>query len=188
MNKTDLVKDSYKKYQGSTFHMAREDREAYEQYKSLNPGQDLLGKWDEEILEDLFAKLWKDETKVWYIHSSIIRILNRRYVDLNYWVSRLLDEMEKMTELDKKNKIIIIETMSGHNSKEDQGGVHLICLYTDLEERMVKVMNELKSFYCDDYDNLNEMGWNNIVDRHLCAVNDYVRAYKKFGKLKLSTL
>ena len=49
-------------------------------------------------------------------------------------------------------------------------------------------MNELKSFYCDDYDNLNEIGWNNIVDRHLCAVNDYVRAYKKFGKLKLSTL
>ncbi len=59
MNKTDLVKASYIKYQGSTFYMAREDRRAYEQYKSLNPGQDLLGNWDEEILEDLFAKLWK---------------------------------------------------------------------------------------------------------------------------------
>ncbi|MCR4558260.1 MAG: hypothetical protein K5779_10620 [Saccharofermentans sp.] len=40
----------------------------------------------------------------------------------------------------------------------------------------------------DDYDNLNEIGWNNIIDRHLCAVNDYVRVYKKYGKLNLSTL
>ena len=188
MNKTDLVKESYLKYQGSTFHMAREDRKAYEQYLALNPGKDLLGKWDEEILAVLFEKLWDDETVVWSIHKSIIMVLNRRNVDLNYWVSRLLDEMEKMTELDKQNKIIILETMSGHNSKEDQGGVHLICLYTDLEARMVAVINELKNFYCDDYDNLNEIGWNNIVDRHLCAVNDYVRAYKKYGKLKLSTL
>ena len=188
MNNTDLVKESYIRFQGSTFHMAREDREAYERYLQMNPGEDLLCKWDEEILEGLFAVLWEDEKTVWCRHNQIITVLNRRRVDLNYWVSRLLDEMEKMTELDKKNKIIILETMSGHNSREDQGGVNLICLYTDLEERMVKVMNELKNFYCDDYDNLNTIGWNNIIDRHLCAVNDYVRAYKKYGKLNLSTL
>ena len=188
MNNTDLVKESYIRFQGSTFHMAREDRPAYERYMALNPAKDLLDKWDEEILEGIFAKLWEDEDTVWCKHNSIIRVLNRRNVDLNYWVSRLLDEMEKMTELDKRNKIIIIETMSGHNSKEDEGGVHLICLYTDLEARMVAVMNELKDFYCDDYDNLKQIGWNNIIDCHLCAVNDYVRAYKKYGKLNLSTL
>lgn len=188
MNNADPVKESYVRFQGSTFHMAREDRAAYERYLQQNPGEDLLGKWDEEILEGLFAALREDEENVWLRHNQIITVLNRRRVDLNYWVSRLLDEMEKMTELDKKNKIIILETMSGHNSREDQGGVHLICLYTDLEERMVKVMNELKNFYCDDYDNLNTIGWNNIIDRHLCAVNDYVRAYKKYGKLNLSTL
>lgn len=188
MNNTDFVKESYIRFQGSTFNMAREDRVAYERYKLLNPGEDLLGRWDEEILEGLFEKLWEDENVVWSRHNSIIMVLNRRRVDLNYWVSRLLDEMEKMTELNKKNKIIILETMSGHNSREDKGGVHLICLYTDLEARMVTVMNELKNFYCDDYDNRKEMGWNNIIDRHLCAVNDYVRAYKKYGKLNLSTL
>ena len=37
MNKTDLVKESYIRFQGSTFHMAREDRGAYERYKALNP-------------------------------------------------------------------------------------------------------------------------------------------------------
>ena len=184
----DPVKESYIRFQGSTFHLAREDSAVYERYKAMNPGEDLLRKWDEEILEGLFEKLWEDEDIVWNKHNSIIKVLNRRHVDLNYWVSHLLDEMEKMTELDKRNKIIIIETMSGHNSKEDEGGVHLICLYTDLEARMVKVMNELKNFFCDDYDNLNEIGWNNIIDRHLCAVNDYVRVYKKYGKLNLSTL
>ena len=116
MNNTDFVKESYIRFQGSTFNMAREDRVAYERYKLLNPGEDLLGRWDEEILEGLFEKLWEDENVVWSRHNSIIMVLNRRRVDLNYWVSRLLDEMEKMTELNKKNKIIILETMSGHNS------------------------------------------------------------------------
>ena len=188
MNKIDSVKESYIRFQGSTFHMAREDHAAYKRFTALNPGNDLLGKWDQEILENMFSNLWSNPDYVWSVHSSIIRVLNRRHVDLDYWVSRLLDEMEKMVELDKKNKIIIIETMSGHNSKEEQGGVHLICTYTGLESRMVSVMNELKSFYCDDYDNLDQIGWNNIIDRHLSAVNDYVRAYKKYGKLKLSTL
>ena len=154
------IKESYKEnpekwllYEEEIFYVKNpdeltgEDREAYERYMQLNPGKDLLGKWDEEILEGLFAVFWEDEKTVWCRHNQIITVLNRRRVDLNYWVSRLLDEMEKMTELDKKNKIIIIETMSGHNSREDEGGVHLICLYTDLEERMVAVMNELKNFY-----------------------------------------
>lgn len=53
----DPVKESYIRFQGSTFHMASEDSAAYERY---------------------------------------------------------------MTGLDKRNKIIIIETMSGRNSKEDE--------------------------------------------------------------------
>ena len=49
----DPVKESYIRFQGSTFHMAREDSAAYERYKAMNPGEDLLRKWDEEILEGL---------------------------------------------------------------------------------------------------------------------------------------
>lgn len=52
---------------------------------AMNPGEDLLRKWNEEILEGLFEKLWEDEDIVWNKHNSIIKVLNRRHVDLNYW-------------------------------------------------------------------------------------------------------
>lgn len=71
----DPVKESYIRFQGSTFHMAREDSAAYERYKAMNPGEDLLHKWDEEILEGLFEKRWEDEDIVWTNTIQLSRFL-----------------------------------------------------------------------------------------------------------------
>ena len=188
MNNFDRLKASYIGFKGSAFHMAREDEEAYKLYKALSPDDALLSEWDREIVEDLFSKLWEDPDHVWTRHSQIVEFLDRRHVDLDHYVSRLLDEMDKMDELDKKSKIIIIETMSGHNSKPENGGVHLICSFTQHEARMVEVMNKLKKFYCDEFDDLKQRGWDDMNGRFLRAVADYVSAYRRYGKLKLSTL
>ena len=168
----DLINQSYFDCQGEILHMARENSEVYELYKRLDP--------DKELLESLFAKLWEDPAFVWGRHSQIVIVLNRGRVDTNYWVSRLLDEMEKMDELDKRSKIIIIETMSGRNRREDEGGVHLIGTHTDLGSRMITVMDRLTDFYCDESDNLNKIGWDNIVNRYLVAVNSYEKACRKY--------
>ncbi|MBP5604698.1 MAG: hypothetical protein J6X60_04040 [Ruminiclostridium sp.] len=178
----DLIKKTYFECQGSAFIMAREYSDVYKQYKLLEPDNELLGKWDSELLEYLFAKLWEDPDFVWGRHSQIIKVLNRGHADVNRWVSRLLDEMEKMDSLDKKSKIIIIENMSGRNSSEDEGGVHLICAHTELEPRMITVMNKLTDFSCDESDNINTRGWNNIVNRYLKAAGSYEKACKKYGK------
>lgn len=179
----ELVKTAYFDCQGSTFHMAREYREAYEQYKLLK-SEELLCEWDKELLGSLFSELWVDPNFVWGRHSQIIEVLNRGRVDIGFWVSRLLDEMEKMDVLDKKSKIIIIETMSGRNSREDEGGVHLICTHTDLEPRMIEVMKKLMNFRCDYSDNLNQRGWDNILNRYLLATGSYEKACRRFGKAK----
>ena len=63
MANTEFVKSAYFDCQGSIFHMSRDYREAYEQYKLLNPGEDLLREWDSELLEMLFAKLWEKTEK-----------------------------------------------------------------------------------------------------------------------------
>lgn len=178
----EQIKAAYFDCQGSIFHMSRDYREAYEQYKLLNPGEDLLREWDSELLEMLFAKLWEKPDFVWGRHSQIIEVLNRGRVDISFWVSRLLDEMEKMVDLDKKSKIIIIETMSGRNSREDEGGVHLICTHTDLEPRMTGIMMKLMDFRCDYSDNLNQRGWDNVLNRYLLATGSYEKACRRFGK------
>ena len=178
----DLIKATYFDCHGSTFHMAREYPEVYGQYRLLDSGEDLLRDWDNELLESLFARLWDDPDYVWSRHSQIISVLNRGRIDTGSWVSRLLDEMEKMDSLDKKNKIIIIETMSGRNSREDEGGVHLICTHTDLEPRMIAVMNKLMDFSCGPSDNTDRHGWDNILNRYLVATASYERARRRFGR------
>lgn len=182
MGNIEFIKKAYFECQGSTFHMAREYRDAYEQYKLLNPGDELLREWDTELLESLFSDLWDNPDYVWGRHSQIVKVLNRGRVDIGFWVSRLLDEMEKMDVLDKQSKIIIIETMSGRNSREDEGGVHLICTYTDLEPRMIEVMKKLMNFCCDYSDNLNQRGWDNILNRYLLATGSYEKVCRRFGK------
>ena len=179
----EQIKTAYFDCQGSAFHMAREYREAYEQYKLLDPGEEVLREWDTELLGKLFAELWEDPNFVWGRHSQIIEVLNRGRVDISYWVSRLLDEMERMTILDKKSKIMIIENMSGRNSREDEGGVHLICTNTDLEPRMIEIMKKLMDFCCDNSDNLDQRGWDNILNRYLLATGSYEKACRRFGKL-----
>ena len=104
----DLIKQAYFDCQGENMHMARENSVVYELYKRLDPGDELLSKWDQELLGSLFAKLWEDPGFVWGRHSQMIKVLNRGRVDLDYWGSWLLDEMKKMDELDKHSKIIII--------------------------------------------------------------------------------
>lgn len=179
---TENIKAAYKACQGSTFHMAREYPKIYEQYRLLNPGKELLREWDTELLGTLFEELWEDPDFVWGRHSQIIQVLNRGRVDISYWALRLLDEMAKMDVLDKKSKIIIIETMSGRNSKEDEGGVHLICAHTDLEPRMNDVMKKLMDFRCDSSDNIDRRGWDNMLNRYLVATGSYEKACKRFGR------
>ena len=176
------IKSAYFDCHGSFFHMAGEHREAYEQFKLLNPDEMVLREWDAELLGEIFAQLWDEPDFVWGRHSRIIEVLNRGRVDIRYWVSRLLDEMEKMDVLDKRNKILIIENMSGRNSRENAGGVHLICTHTDLEPRMHEVMNKLMDFHCDYCDNLDQRGWENITNRYLAVIGSYEQACRRFGK------
>ncbi len=167
-----ILKDSYMKYNGSTFHMAREDRDAYNLYKVLTPGPQTLSEWDEELLDSLFSKLWENDDSFWWMHSRIIEVLNRKHVDIDRWVSRLLDEMEKTENLNNQSRIIVIESMSGRNSKEEDGGVHLICTETKYELRMVEVMNGLINFPCDI----------KLATRYVKAVDSYEEACVKYIK------
>ena len=77
-NEYQQLKDSYMKYNGSTFGMAREDSKAYKLYKDLNPSKKLLREWDEELLESLFAKLNENDKYFKDIQFSINQVIDRR--------------------------------------------------------------------------------------------------------------
>ena len=178
---TDIkaVKALYFANNGSTFHMSRDNPDAYSLYDYTMP---IIFGWDRKLLKSKFATFWNDPENVWLKVDDIIEILDRKRVGIRRWISRLLDELEKTDSLDKRNKILIIESMSGRNVLMDEGGVHLICTRTNLELRMVEVMNKLMDFRCDYSDNIDEIGWDNVLNRYLVAVGSYKKACRKYGK------
>ena len=97
-NEYQQLKDSYMKYNGSTFGMAREDSKAYKLYKDLNPSKKLLREWDEELLESLFAKLNENDKYFKDIQFSINEVIDRKRVNTEYW-SVLLDKAVKEREI-----------------------------------------------------------------------------------------
>ena len=119
----------------------------------------------DEQLESLFSKLWERNDSFWIIHADIIRILNGKNEKVDYWMSRLLDEMEKADKLDDNYKIMCILNMSGGDTRDDEGGVHLICTKTKLEARMVEVMNQLINFSCGK--------------AHILRLKDAVKTYEE---------
>ena len=109
-----LLKDSYIKYNGSTFGMAREDSEAYKLYKALNPSHKRLREWDEELLESLFAKLNENDKNFKDIQYSINQVIDRKRVNTEYW-SVLLDKAVKEREIRLINQ-------ANEKNKEDNKG------------------------------------------------------------------
>ena len=93
-----LLKDSYMKYNGSTYEMAREDSEAFKLYKALSPSRRKLREWDEELLESLFAKLNENDKCFKDIQFSINQVIDRKRVNTEYW-SVLLDKAVKEREI-----------------------------------------------------------------------------------------
>ena len=182
MNNTQLAqgKALYKKYNGESFHACREESpEDYALFKAVKNDLKLVKELDAEIMEDLFGTLWDDRSIVWLIVGRIIKMLFHDTVDRDYWGSRLLDEMVRMTSLDEKNKILIIERMVGDDREQKKGGVCLFCTKTSLAPRFVSIMERLMDFTCY-YD--GDYHWNDPLGRPIevaCRYDEAVRRYKR---------
>ncbi|MBR2791423.1 MAG: hypothetical protein IKE12_02015, partial [Erysipelotrichaceae bacterium] len=125
MYNEEKIREFYKQYDGHSFHMAREEPTKYNMWIKSLPDE-IKRKWDQEIIDDLFASLWDDDSRVWSRHYRLIELIKRNKNENN--IERFLDEMEKMPTLDKRSKIIIIENMAGRDEGHN-GGYRLVCQF-----------------------------------------------------------
>ena len=173
------AKEFFLKYAGEGFHMSREEPAKYEEFKSLHIGEDTLNQWNDEMLREKFATLWTKPDRVWIKFERILGILRRKSCDSELWGERLLEEMKRMVSLDKRNKILIIESMAGTDI-ELRGGVCFFCTKTDLGMKMNDVMDKMMDFMCSEADNMDEIGWKDVPGRYNRAVSLYREAYQKW--------
>ena len=159
-------REFYKQYDGHSFHMAREEPAKYNSWIVPLP-EEIRRKWDQEIIDDLFASLWDDDSRVWSRHYRLIELIKRNKNENN--IERFLDEMEKMPTLDKRSKIIIIENMAGRDEGHN-GGYKLICQFPQYIDRLNSIMKSITDFTIEERDKSDDMGWQNISDRYEKAV------------------
>ena len=157
--------------------MWREEPERYEEYEKLSVSPDLKKKWDDELIRGYFETLWDHRDDAWRIHGRLIEIMKRN--PSKEYADRLLNEMEKMTALDKRSRILIIENMAGRD-RALKGGCMLICTASAQAERMDRIMNAVMDFRCEKDDATGEIGWTDPDVRYKKAVSAYRAAYQKW--------
>lgn len=170
----DEAEKFYKTYAGNTFHMYRDETELYRNFESLNISEDVLKKWNQEIIENLFNTLWDKKVNVFYTFMQLFDAIKKDKNNLNKNVFLFLKEIEKCVDLDYKQRTIIIKNFAGGTPSLEDGYCYFICKRTPYQELMNDVVTKLMDFTCVDDDEQEKY--------RLMAVDKYERAYKKFGK------
>lgn len=164
----------YKTYAGNTFHMYRDETGLYKIFASLNIPADVLRKWDQEIIETLFNKIWGKKEDVIYYSWRLFDAIRRDEINLEKNILLFLKKMEKCVALDYKHRIIILEFFAGGTDSLEDGYCYFICKRTPYKELMNEVVTKLMDFTCADDKEQEKY--------RLMAVEKYKKAYKKFGK------
>lgn len=167
----EQAKEFYLRYSGIQFHMGREEPGLYSRFQSLGLTKDQLGIWDEEILADLFEKLWDNTENTWMLHSKISEVIQRKNCNIGLNTTRLLDEMEKMDALDEMNRILIIENMAGRDANFKSGMCCFICSYTGFSDRMNRIVKKIACVPAEY-----------TPDRLEKAVKNYSSAYARYKR------
>ncbi len=125
--------------------MGREEPAKYESFRMLDLGEDTFREWDEELLEQQFRKLWSGPGHVWTYHGNIIGIIRRGHCDAGRYLDRLLDEMQRMEDLEPFEMTLIIENMAGRTESGKDGGAYLLRSHPGLQKKAEDVMQRLIS-------------------------------------------
>jgi len=173
----------FKQYNGHGYHMWHDDPAKNREFNSMGISEKLKEQWRQEIIQDYFDHIFDSPELIYNKHSNIIAVIKSTKTNLQENCNKLLDIMDKLYTLDKRQKVLIIENMAGRTNPQEDGGCYLICAKTNLKERMHNIMLKIMDFDCTSDDDLDEIGWSDMRERHFDAVNNYERAYNKFKNI-----
>ena len=175
------AKEFYLKYGGREFHMSREEPDKYREYRAFPVSQEMKREWNEELIANAIRNIRTYPDRASSFHFSVLEYLRRPGCNTEVWAGRLLDEMEKMPQLDKKNRILIIENMAGRSANMQEGGVWFYCACTSLGSRMNEIMERIMDFSCED-EPPRGLGWENMQKRLDKTCARYRKLYAEFSR------
>ena len=165
----------YKKYNGNSFHMYREETSLYIEFTKLNLSSEIINEWNREIVIFLFNNLWNNREKVCFSLSRVFEVIIKDRENLNKNIQSFLFEVKKCTQLDYKQRIIIIEDFAGRDSSLKNGFCYFICKNTNYKDEMNEIVIKLMDFHC--------IGNEELEERLEKAKIRYKSAFDKFSKI-----
>lgn len=112
----------FKHYDGHDFHMGREEPENYNAFRKLDISDEQKEQWRQEIIEEKLGMLSTPKElsdkivttlSAWAIHSQLIDVINKSSTLKKENIEKMADVMKGFTELDLKQKILIVENAAG---------------------------------------------------------------------------
>ena len=176
------IKRFFFAHHGDGMSMDRADPKKYDLYCTMKDGR--VEAWRQELIASDLALLYGNRApeRVWITVGNLLRSIYVSHTERESNAEKLLTWLlEHARELDKRQRILILEHFAGRTSHWKDGGIYMIRVQTDLTALLVRVIDGLSDFRTDASDNTDELGWQDTVGRHAEVLRAIRSAYEAFG-------
>lgn len=124
-------------------------QKACKEFSDLNISREIKAEWDREIIEKYLEAFTSSPSNPSGWLDNVLEALERGYCETQEYAKRLLDELEKLEDIDELEKIHIIRRM-GEDTQFRMSGCRFYCRKTPYMERMNAIVHKLMDFECPD--------------------------------------
>lgn len=170
----------FKRYDGHSFNMGREEPNLYREFISMGISEELFEKWKQELVDEYILRLRNGEvvpmTNYGLIDtvSSIVRrtfdIICDMRINKYDNISLLLDVISAIDIPDKREKIYVMERITKNCSMMMRYG---------LGEKMNNVFKKIADFPITEEDRTIDTGCGNVPERYEQAIKEYEEVYER---------
>ena len=167
---------------GDEMSMHRRDPMMFCRYCAVS--DDIVAAWRQELIAKEFEVLSSNANLeyTWITTRHLLHLISASRAKQKDNYKRLLMQMIDMVAiLDKRQRILILEHFAGRTSHQCDGGIYKITTKTNLTELLTRAIDVLADFQTDESDNFGDLGWADMGERFSAVKDSIQRAYEKFG-------
>jgi hypothetical protein len=177
------MKEVWFRYGGSSFVIWHEDAEASERFHNAHIPDETIEEWRQEMISSEFTALTEgDPTRRWIVAHHLLELIGNTNTRTEERYDRLLDLLCDMAdELDKPQRILILEAFTDTNATRNNGAILRIQQKAaGLTPKMSDTLRRLADFTVSETDNQpDSIGWTDVPRRYRETLDDIRDAYER---------
>jgi hypothetical protein len=177
------MKEVWFRYGGNSFVIWHEDPEASERFHNAHIPDETIEEWRQEMIESEFTALTEgDPTRRWIVARHLLELIGNTHTRTEERYDRLLDLLCDMAdELDKPQRILILEAFTDTNATRNNGAILRIQQKAaGLTPKMSDTLRRLADFTVSETDNQpDSIGWTDVPRRYRETLDDIRDAYER---------